>query len=70
MNTDYKIERTQNSIYIDEGGQPVNGYVVYIRFFKWSEVHSFNVPILDPVTIKQAADNFIETRTKLDALGG
>lgn len=66
---DFQIENTQNTLYLDKGGQPVNGYRIRVRLLQWDELHDINVPSLDPPIVAAAVQKLIEQRTALDNLG-
>lgn len=66
----YKIESTQNTLYIDQGGRPINGYLVRVMLNGFNEIHEINVPDLNPETVNRAIMRLLEQREALANLGG
>jgi len=67
---DYKVERTQPTVYIDKGGRAVQGFTVYVLLIDFDEVHELNVPSLAPDVVSEAAEKLLEQRQALAELGG
>jgi len=66
----YKVERTQPTVYIDKGGRPIQGFIVYVHLVDFDEIHELSVPSLSPDIVSAAADDLIEQRQALAELGG
>lgn len=66
---DFAIENTQNTLYLDKGGQPVNGYRIRVRLLQWDELHDINVPSMDPQVVAEAIQKLIAQRQALADLG-
>jgi len=67
--SNYVVERTQPTMYLDKGGKPVRGFVVYVNLIQWDELHEVNVPSLKPEVVESAIQELIEYRTALQELG-
>ena len=65
----YKILRTIGSVYIDDGGKPVNGYSVYFNVAEFGANHSVSVPDIKPETVDNAIMTIIERLRLLQGLG-
>ena len=65
----YKVERTQPTVYLDKGGRPVQGFVVYVFLADFDEVHEVNVPSLNPTVVGAAVEELLTYRTALSQLG-
>ena len=66
----FHILQTQNTLYLDRGGQPINGYRLRVELTEFDEVLDINVPSLDPPVVEAAIMSLIDQRRKLHALGG
>jgi len=67
--SEYRVERTQPTVYLDKGGRAVQGFTVYVELVAFDEIHELHVPSLDPNVVSEAADKLLEQRTNLAALG-
>jgi len=66
----YTITLTQPQTYLDNAGQPVNGFRVDFTIAEFDEGHSINVPKQDPAEIDRRIKALIADRKKLASLGG
>jgi len=66
----YRIEHTQPTIYIDNRGQAINGYLVYVYLPEYDESHELRVPKLDPAVVKAAAEQLLANRKAIADLTG
>lgn len=66
----FRIVSTQNTLYIDNGGRPVTGYLVRVELNGFNETHDINVPSLEPAVVQQAVERLLEQREALSKLGG
>jgi len=69
MGQAYTIIHTQNAMYLDEGSNPVPGYLVRFILHEFGEGYDINVPSLDPVGIDKRIKEILVNRQKLAALG-
>ncbi len=65
----YVVEKTADTVYLDDGNNPVQGFQVQIRLMEFGELHTLNVPNLRPETVKAAAELLLEDRKALADLG-
>lgn len=65
----YTVTHTQNAMYLDEGNNPVPGYLVRFIIHEFGEGFDLNVPTLDPEVIDKRVQEIVENRRKLAALG-
>jgi hypothetical protein len=66
---DYTIERSQSATYVDNSGNVVDGFRVFVAFPEFDELHRFNVPNLDVETVTDVAEKFLNQRRLLSDLG-
>lgn len=60
-----KVQRVQNNVYLDNSGQAVNGYLVYVYLPDYDETLTVNVPNLSEATVKAAVDQLAKQRDAL-----
>lgn len=65
----FSIERTVPTVYLDKGGQAVNGYTVTFVIYGYDEQHELHLPSLQPAAVEKAILQVVEYRKKLAALG-
>ncbi len=66
---EFAVERTTDTVYLDEGNNPVQGFDVQIRLIEFDELHTLNVPNLRADTVEAAAKRLLEERRALAKLG-
>ena len=66
----YQVIRTQSVVYLDEVGEPRQGFRVDVLLSEWNEAHFIYVPELDPELIDRKVKRLVDLRKKLDELGG
>lgn len=66
---EFVVEKTSDTVYLDEGNNPVTGFQVQIRLVAFGELHTLNVPNLKPDTVTAAAQEILEDRQALADLG-
>lgn len=66
----FRIVNAQNTLYIDNGGRPVNGYQIRVELNGFNETHEINVPSLEPEVVRQAVERLLAQREALANLGG
>jgi len=69
MRPEYQVTRTQPTVYLDEGGKPVRGFLVTVRFTEFKEIHEIHVDSLNPSTVKAAIETLLAERQALADLG-
>lgn len=62
------IVRSQPTVYINETGQPVNGFLVTVKFNNYNETHEIRVPNMDVNTIKPVIAKLLDDRDSLAEL--
>ena len=67
---EFVVERTTDTVYLDEGNNPISGFTVTVRLIEFNELHSLDLPNLRAETVKAAAENLLEDRRSLADLGG
>lgn len=60
-----KIQRVQNSVYLDNSGQAVNGFTLYIYLPEYDETLTINVPNMADATVKAAVKALVDSRDAL-----
>ncbi len=65
----YEILQRQPLVYLDQGGQPVNGYRVRFRVEAVNEIHEVQSPTLDTDELDRAIRRVIEQIRKSAELG-
>jgi len=65
----YKVTLTEPTVYLDQGGKAVTGFLVRVYFPDFDEIHELRVPNLKPETVKVAAETLLEQREALALLG-
>lgn len=65
----FVVERTTDTVYLDEGNNPIQGFLIQVRLIEFEELHSINVPNLKLDTVEAAAINLLEDRQALADLG-
>ena len=65
----YTVTRTQNAMYLDEGSNPVPGYLVRFIIHEFGEGFDINVPSLEPAAIDKRVQEIVANRKALDELG-
>jgi len=66
----YTIEHVQDTTYVDQGGRPVNGFLVTFTVYELNETHSVNVRANNPVEIDKLIRAEIEKFRAIRKLGG
>lgn len=66
---EFQILSTSNTLYLDRGGQPVNGYRLRVQLTEFDEIHDVNVPNLNPEVVRQVIDVLVAQRKALRDLG-
>ena len=66
---EFAVERTTDTVYLDEGNNPIQGFQVQIRLIDFEELHTINVPNLRADTVTAAAEIILEDRKALANLG-
>jgi hypothetical protein len=61
----YKITGTQPYVYLDQNGKVIHGYKVNFNIIKFEEIHSIEVPTLDPAGVKTKIDKIVSDRNAL-----
>lgn len=67
---EYIIEHTQPTVYTDNKGSAVSGFLVTVTFPDFDEIHEVRVPKLDKETVKAAVEGLLEQRKAIADLGG
>ena len=67
--TNYTIDKTFPTIYLDSRNNAVQGFVVVIHLIDYDEMHELRVPSLAPNVVKKAADELAANRDALANLG-
>lgn len=67
-NKELTIISTQPRAYIDDTGQPIQGYAVKVEIDSLNEVHEVLVPNIVPATVKAAVKRFVDNRKALMTL--
>ena len=65
----YSIERTAPTVYLNESGQAVQGFLVFVRLDDYDELHEVRVPNLTPKTVEAAVNKLVASRDALANLG-
>ena len=65
----YRIEKTQPTVYLDKGGKPVRGFLVTVDFTDYDEVHELQVKALSPDVVAEAVETLLAERDALSELG-
>ena len=68
--TQYVIEKTTPTVYLDAGGRPVRGFLVTVEFPDYREIHEIQVPTLNPDVVRDAIETLLADRDELATLGG
>lgn len=68
--SNYVIEHTQPTVYTDNKGSAVSGFLVTVTFPDFDETHEVRVPKLDKETVKEAVETLLEQRRAIADLGG
>jgi len=66
---EYTVQSTVPTVYLDKAGKAVQGYLVYVYFHEFDEVHQVNTPSLSPTLVKAAAEALLKDRKALVNLG-
>ena len=66
---EYTVQSTAPSIYLDKSGKAVQGFIVYVYFPDFDELHQIQVPSLNPAVVKAAAESLLKDRKALANLG-
>ena len=56
------VQRVQNTVYLDNSGQAVQGFTLYVYLPAYDETLTVNVPNMAEATIKSAVDNLVKQR--------
>ncbi len=67
--TEYTIDQTVPTTYINKRGLAVQGYVVYFTLLEFGETHMINVESLSPTAIDKAIQGVLSDRRALQKLG-
>ena len=67
---DYIIEHTQPTVYTDNKGSAISGFLVTVTFPEFDETHEIRVPKLDKETVKTAVEALLDQRRQIADLGG
>jgi len=65
----YTVTHSQNAMYLDEGNNPIPGYLVRFILHEFGEGFDINVPTMDTDVIQKRIEEILENRRKLAALG-
>jgi hypothetical protein len=60
-----KVQRVQNTVYLDNSGQAINGYILYVYLPEYDETLTLNVPNMGESTVKSAVDVLVKQRDAL-----
>ncbi len=63
--TEATVQRVQNNVYLDNSGQAVNGFLLYIYLSAYDETLTVNVPNMNESTVKAAVDKITKQRDAL-----
>lgn len=66
---EWVVERTADTVYLDEGNNPIQGFEVTIRLIEFDELHTLNVPNIRAETVETVANTLLEQRQTLADLG-
>lgn len=66
---EYKITQTTPTVYLDNRGIAVKGYLVYVNLVDFDETHSIQVASLDPKLVAAEVKKLLDNRKALDKLG-
>jgi hypothetical protein len=64
----YIVTRTEPTIYINDRGKAVNGYVIYAYLPEFNETHEVRVERLDAESIKAILNSLYQSRVALTNL--
>jgi len=65
---DFTIDRTQPTTFLDNAGNPIDGFLVTVTLTQWNEGHQVQVASLAPNDVGVAIQQLIEDRQALDDL--
>lgn len=65
----YQIEHVQDTTYIDDARDVVEGKRIRYRILDLNEVHHTNVPTMSPQVVKAKLEAEVEERMSLEELG-
>jgi hypothetical protein len=65
-----RLDFIRSSFYLDNRGQPVNGFEVGITLLPWNEAVTFNWPTNNAEQITAEANKYLAERVKLSELLG
>lgn len=60
-----QILRVQNTVYLDNSGQAVNGFLLYVFLPEYDETLTVNVPNMADSTVKKAVKGLVDSRDAL-----
>ncbi len=60
--SDANVTRVQNAVYLDNSGQAVNGFLLYVYFPAYDETLTVNVPNMGEATVKAAVAQLSKQR--------
>jgi hypothetical protein len=63
--TTAKIQRVQNNVYLDNSGQAVNGFLLYVYLPDYDETLTVNVPSMGDSVVKAAVKQIVDQRDAL-----
>lgn len=66
----YTIEKTAPTVYLDNRGNAVQGYLVFVNLTAYNESHELRLPSLDSKVVEKAADKLLADRDALANIGG
>ena len=67
---EYIIEHTQPTVYTDNKGSAISGFLLSITFPEFDETHEIRLPKMDASAVKEAAEALLAQRRAIADLGG
>jgi len=67
--TDFRVQRTAPTVYLDGTGNAVNGFQVQVYLPEFDETHLINVKSLDPAVVRPVAEKLYSDRKALASIG-
>jgi len=65
----YTVTHTENAMYLDEGNNPVPGYLVRFIIHEFGEGFSINMSSLEPEAVDMRIKEVLKNRQALAVLG-
>ncbi len=66
----FVIESVKDTTYLDQADQVIDGVLVRVRLTDFDEVRNIKVKNDNPELIRDACEDLVSKREKIDSLGG